>query len=226
MGFGLVIGFIDHSQAVTTTKCNAFADSHVTDHSTLNPLSILSLVFTIRSLAADLSQSHCDFKYHCNYSACAVFNSHSQSSWNTLILFLLSPFTADSLKSDLLHYQTWVSGYNCIALGRTIVQKTRPLPINGRSLLLRILWNVFTESLLSNGHGADPHRKHLLQHLFYCCLPVLRTLPSDGLHVTIYWKRLWKIRPMPLITHEIESTYNIWRLPYKPHYVITSRFLD
>jgi hypothetical protein len=45
--------------------------------------------------------------------------------------------------------------------------------------LLRIRWKVFTESLLSNGHSADPHRKHLLQHLLYCCVRVLRALPSN-----------------------------------------------
>jgi hypothetical protein len=73
---------------------------------------------------------------------------------------------------------TWVSGY--IASGLTTAQKTRPLPSNGRPLLLCIRGNVFTESLLSNGHGADPHRKHLLQHLFYCCVSVLRTLLNNG----------------------------------------------
>jgi hypothetical protein len=31
---------------------------------------------------------------------------------------------------------------------------------------------MFIELLLSNGHGAHPHKKHLLQHLFYCCVCV------------------------------------------------------
>jgi hypothetical protein len=32
----------------------------------------------------------------------------------------------------------------------------------------------------SSGHGADPHRKHLLQHLFYSCVRLLWALPSNG----------------------------------------------
>jgi hypothetical protein len=60
-GFGMVIGFIDHSQVVTRTKYNTLADSHITNHATLNLLSVLSLVFTVRFLATDLSQSHSNF---------------------------------------------------------------------------------------------------------------------------------------------------------------------
>jgi hypothetical protein len=66
----MVIGFIDHSQVVTTTKYNI-----LTDHSTLKLLSVLSLVVIIRFLATDLSESHCNFKHHCNYSTCKVFKS-------------------------------------------------------------------------------------------------------------------------------------------------------
>jgi hypothetical protein len=35
MGFGLVIGFINHLQVVTTNKYNTVTDFHTTDHSTL-----------------------------------------------------------------------------------------------------------------------------------------------------------------------------------------------
>jgi hypothetical protein len=45
MGFGLVIGFIDHVEVITTNKYNTVADFHTTDHFTLNLLSLLSLVF-------------------------------------------------------------------------------------------------------------------------------------------------------------------------------------
>jgi hypothetical protein len=72
----------------------------------------------------------------------------------------------------------WVSGY--IVSGRTTAQKTHPLLGSGRPLLLFTLWNVCTESLLNNGHGADPHRKHFLQQLFYYCVRVLRLLFSSG----------------------------------------------
>jgi hypothetical protein len=101
MGFGLVIGFIDHSQVVTTTKYNTLANSHTTNHFTLNILSALSLAFTVRFLLTDLSQSHHNFKYHYNYSTCTVFNSCIKASWHSLIPFLFSPSTANSLSSDL-----------------------------------------------------------------------------------------------------------------------------
>jgi hypothetical protein len=44
---------------------------------------VLSLVFTIRFLATDLLKSHRNFKYHCNYSICTVFISHTKSSWQS-----------------------------------------------------------------------------------------------------------------------------------------------
>jgi hypothetical protein len=37
--------FIDHSQVVTTNKYNTITDFHSTEHSTLEHLSLLSLVF-------------------------------------------------------------------------------------------------------------------------------------------------------------------------------------
>jgi hypothetical protein len=45
MGFGLVIGFTDHVQVITTNNYNTVADFHTTNHSTLNLLSLLALVF-------------------------------------------------------------------------------------------------------------------------------------------------------------------------------------
>jgi hypothetical protein len=110
----LVIGFIDHSQVVTTTKYNIPDDSDTTNHSTLNLLSVLSLVFNIRFLATDVSHSHPKFKYHCNYSTCKFFNSHTEfllaqpNSFDcrvpdfrstTLSLFLSS----DSIPDNSLH---------------------------------------------------------------------------------------------------------------------------
>jgi hypothetical protein len=61
------------------------SDHTTLSHSTLNLLSVLSLVFTILFLETDLSQSHCHFKYRCNCSICTVFNSHAKSSWHSLI---------------------------------------------------------------------------------------------------------------------------------------------
>jgi hypothetical protein len=101
-GFGLVIGFINQSQVATTTKYNTLADSHITNHSTLNFLRVLSLVFAIRFLAMDLSQSHLNFKHHCNYKICKVFDSYTKSSWHSLI-----PLIAASLNPDLRpHYDS------------------------------------------------------------------------------------------------------------------------
>jgi hypothetical protein len=54
---------------------NTLDDSHTTNHSILNLVSVLSLVFTTRFLAKDLSQSHRNLKYCCNYSTCAVFTT-------------------------------------------------------------------------------------------------------------------------------------------------------
>jgi hypothetical protein len=39
-----------------------------------------------------------------------------------------------------------------VASGRNTAQKTHPLHSNGRPLLLHICWNMFTESLPSNGY--------------------------------------------------------------------------
>jgi hypothetical protein len=75
----MVIGFIDYSQAVTATEYNTLAEFHTTNHSTLNPVNVLSLVLTFRFLATDLSQSLCNFKYRCNYSTCSLSVSVSLS---------------------------------------------------------------------------------------------------------------------------------------------------
>jgi hypothetical protein len=89
---------IGHSQVVTTT-----ADSHTAKHCTLKLLRVLSLDFTIRFLAMDLSQSHR------NYSTCTVFSSHAKSPWQSLI-----PSTADSLNSDLRLYDSpCLAGLGC-----------------------------------------------------------------------------------------------------------------
>jgi hypothetical protein len=77
------------------------------------------------------------------------------SSPHTSRRAMVEVFDPDSIR------ETWVSGY--IASG---------------PLLLRIRCNVLTESLLSNEHRGGPHRKHLLQHLFYC-VRELRALLSN-----------------------------------------------
>jgi hypothetical protein len=49
------MGFIGDLQVVTTSNYNTLADSHTTDHTTMNLLRVLSLVFASRFLATDLS---------------------------------------------------------------------------------------------------------------------------------------------------------------------------
>jgi hypothetical protein len=82
-GVRMVIGFTDHSQFVATTKYNTLSDCHARNHSTLNHLSVLSLVFTLCFLATDLSQFHCNFKCRCNYSKCKVLH-HTLSLLGTV----------------------------------------------------------------------------------------------------------------------------------------------
>jgi hypothetical protein len=54
-GFGLVIGFIDHVQFVTTNNYNTAPDLHNLQLLHYNLLSLFPLVFTIRLLATDLN---------------------------------------------------------------------------------------------------------------------------------------------------------------------------
>jgi hypothetical protein len=156
---------------------------------------VLSLVFTIRFLAADLSQSLGNFKYHFNCSTCRVFNSHTKSFWHNLIPFLLSPPTGHSLNFDLRVF--WLSSWqlsiwhispssdfqmnsqlflaSCyIAFGRNS-KKTRPLPSNGYPLLWHIHWNVFAQQRAVYQESVSTG-----MCLSSRCLAV-------GLHVTIWF---------------------------------------
>jgi hypothetical protein len=76
-GFGLVIGFINHSQVVTTNNYNTVPDLHNLQSLHYNLLSLFPLVFTIGFLATDLNtgiitDSH--FKYHCTKSLLITIN--------------------------------------------------------------------------------------------------------------------------------------------------------
>jgi hypothetical protein len=84
---------------------------------------------------------------------------HTKSSWRSLIPFLLSHSTADFRNSYLRLSSP--PGFQVIQ-PQVGPQHRSPVPSNGRPLLLRIRWKLFTKSLLSNGH-ARTYRKHLLQ---------------------------------------------------------------
>jgi hypothetical protein len=77
-GFGLVIGFINHSQVVTTINYNAVPNLHNLQSLHYNLLNLFPLLFTIRFLATDLNtriitDSH--FKYHCTKSLLITINT-------------------------------------------------------------------------------------------------------------------------------------------------------
>jgi hypothetical protein len=70
-GFGLVIGFINHSQVETIINYNTVPDLYNLQSLHYNLLSLFPLVFAIRFLATDLNtgiitDSH--FRYHCTKS--------------------------------------------------------------------------------------------------------------------------------------------------------------
>jgi hypothetical protein len=70
------------------------------------------------------------------------------------------------------------------ASGWTTAQQIHPLPSSGCPLLLRIRWNMLTESLLGNGYM----RTHIENT---SCVRVLRALPRNGstllLVVYLFW---------------------------------------
>jgi hypothetical protein len=77
---------------------STLADSHTTSYFTPNLLRVLSLVFTVRFLATDLSQSHCNystrtvFTYRVQFSSCYHLDSSLSSDpilGNSLIFWWL-----------------------------------------------------------------------------------------------------------------------------------------
>jgi accessory gene regulator protein AgrB len=84
------------------------------------------------------------------------------------------------------------------------------MPSDGRPLLLRIRWTVFTESLLSNGHDADPKQKtHIVIFVLLLCA-YIAALFSNGYKncVTIY-VYVSSLVPIPL---PIASNINNFKL--------------
>jgi hypothetical protein len=79
-GFGLIFGFINRLQLVTTNNYNTVLDLHKLQSIHYNLLSLFPLVFTVRVLARDLNtgiitDSH--FKYHCTKSLFITINTAS-----------------------------------------------------------------------------------------------------------------------------------------------------
>jgi hypothetical protein len=95
-GFGLVIGFINHSQVVTTINYNIVPDLHNLQSLHYNLLGLFPLVFTIYFLATDLNigiitdSQH--FIYHCTKSLLITINTelplflHFMVQLHTLVL--------------------------------------------------------------------------------------------------------------------------------------------
>jgi hypothetical protein len=90
MGFGLVIGFINHLQLVTTNNYYTVPDLHNLQSLHYNLLSLLSLVFTIRFLATDLNTGITTVspsQYHCTIA-------HIKSPHHTWSLHRLTSFSS------------------------------------------------------------------------------------------------------------------------------------
>jgi hypothetical protein len=87
-GFGLVFGFINRLQVVTTITYNTVLDLHNLHY---NLLSLFPLVFTIRFLATDLNTGilqvwlHHTLPISLYYSTHKVFKSHVKSSQTDLL---------------------------------------------------------------------------------------------------------------------------------------------
>jgi hypothetical protein len=132
-------------------------------------LSVLSLAFTIRFLATDLSQSHGNFKYHCNYSTCRVFNS-----WHSLI-----PSTADSLNGDLLLYDSLRIYGSLSGLGFWLQPRVGPQHRKHvHCLATNVLYCCVFLGTCSLGRrlAMGMARSH---KVFCCCVRVLWSLPSN-----------------------------------------------
>jgi hypothetical protein len=125
-----------------------------------------------------------------------------------------------------------VSGY--IALDRTTAQKIRPSPSNGRLLFLCICWNVFTGSLLSNGHGTDPHKntscntcstvvcaycgRYLTIGLLYCRLRICCGLFTESLPSNGYMRHI--ITFMIMLLYIIHISFMFQRINYFVQYCL------
>jgi hypothetical protein len=162
MGFGLVIGFINHLQVVTTINYNTVPDFHTTDHSTL--ISLVSLhqsswIYNTETIKVSLNHT---FPISLHYNTHKVFKSHIKSS------------QPDLLYSSLLLVATHSACFPCYYLSIAI------------TVCLGILLTYIAEGqtstnskhisrdpcllLLCDVTAPAPAARHAENSLLYCCM--------------------------------------------------------
>jgi hypothetical protein len=104
-GFGLVIGFINRLQLVTTNNYSTAPGLHNLKSLHYNLLSLFPIVFTIRFLAMDLKTgiiADSYFKYHCTKSLLITINTALPLSLHFMVhcYTYTSPFLVTQLKSQ------------------------------------------------------------------------------------------------------------------------------
>jgi hypothetical protein len=69
-------------------------------------------------------------------------------------------------------------------------------------------WDHSTENIhrLATYICANPHRKHLLQHRFYCCVRVLRVLPRNWSTLLLVAYLLWTSLPRRSLATDLHVT--------------------
>jgi hypothetical protein len=171
-GFGLDLLHLIHSQIGTIGNYSAIAILYTFQFTV--PHALAFSVFTSRNLATELSPSQCNFKSHMKssfYNLITFLPLFCNCQFRRLdsIKFLCSQanilagwrletllFTSALLFSTVLCCRTLL--YNCFARTMQKIQPLllfiAPLPNSIRSIVARVssCWNVFTESLPSNGY--------------------------------------------------------------------------
>jgi hypothetical protein len=139
---------------------------------------VLTLSHTIRFLVMDLLQSHCNFKYHCTT---AHVKPHTKSFWHSLISFLLSPPTADSLNHDPRFCRFWLNSWQ---LTISHISSSSDTAFHWNYSHFQNELSVIVGFSL-HSFGSDHSTKNTFDCLaidvLYCCVFVGTCLPSNVL---------------------------------------------
>jgi hypothetical protein len=161
MGFGLVIGFIDHLQIVTASNCNTISDFHFTNHSTV--------VFPVYFHKSSLSVSWQRIYNAGTIKSLTKLHTHSiavlQNMWShTLsLLRLLTPW--------ILIYDYWLNW--TLILSYVVVF---PFSWLCCSFKLAPLYRRGTDQAAQKTQPWLGHTENTcLHHFLYCCVTLPRT---------------------------------------------------